>query len=182
MKKLITILCLLVSTPFFAVDDMANPPQNSEVKDVDPALYLQTNWTGDEDFLYLNVKLNPSLKFSNKYTTTLYKNGYSCQINIELPKDSALDYHGQKITSYELKVDLLNGTNNKTLLCDINHIFYTTEECDGTIQTTQHTWSQSEKVTNPALDLNVRPEFVTYKDDSSLGRLVFKNSFPYSQL
>lgn len=178
MKNLISILCLIFSSYCYA----SEPPQNTDkpsmtIKDIDNIL-IHTNFTGDEDYLYLNLDLNPQLAFPKKYNSTMYRNGLGCDLKINCPKESALFFNNEKIIGYELKVIVANNTSKDAVFCNFIHTVKTVDEKSEII----YTVSESNKIKNPSLDLDIRPEFFFSPEHHCYGKIVFKNSFPYSQL
>lgn len=182
MMKLTTIFCFIFASHAFASisNDSAIKKYVAPAKET--AIFLKSDWTGDEDYLFLNIDLNSHLKFPQKYTTTVFKNGLGCQLKTSINKDSDLTFRGKKVTAYELKVDLLNGKDEKTVFCDLIHVIQTTHEENDKTLTSTFTITESTRIKNPSLDLGERPEFITADDDEQYGRIIFKNSFPYSKL
>lgn len=182
MIKLTTIFCFI-----FASQAFASVSNDSDIKKYvapaqETAIFLKSDWTGDEDYLYLNIDLNPNLEFPQKYATTVYKDGLGCELKTSLNKDNNLTFRGKKVTAYELKVDLINGKDNKSVFCDLIHVIQTTHEENNQTLTSTFKITESTRIKNPSLDLGERPEFVTADDDDQYGRIIFQNSFPYSKL
>lgn len=182
MMKLTTFFCFIFASQAFASSSNNNSVKTYVAPAKETAVFLKSDWTGDEDYLYLNIDLNANLEFPQKYTTTVYKDGLGCQLKTSLNKDSNLTFRGKNVTAYELKVDLINGKDNKSVFCDLIHVIQTTHEENDKTLTSTFTITESTRIKNPCLDLSERPEFITADDDDQYGRIIFKNSFPYSKL
>jgi hypothetical protein len=182
MKKLITIFCVIASLNSFTSFDNIYAAQASFNYEETPSIFIDHEWTGDEDYLYLNLDLNPSLIFPDKYTTTSFKDGLGCQLKIDLSKNCALEYKGHKVSSYELNIELSNGSDNKSVFCDMKHMIQTTTVEGDQVTTNTYSIVKSTRIKNPSLDLSTRPEFITAEDNDNYGRIIFKNAFPYSKM
>lgn len=182
MKKLITFLSLIISIPFFALDTQISTSQGSKIQPFDFSKFIKLDWTGDEDFLYLNMTCHPHLIFPEKYRSTVYENGCSCHIQTNIADQSSLTYNDQKVISYELTVHLINNTNNKMVSHRTIHTIQTHENTNGVNKTHTYTITLSNNITNPSLDLTFKPQFSRAIENNLLGRMIFKNSFPFSQL
>lgn len=182
MIKVLSILCLCCAFSLQATDTQT-PKNNSKLGCLnDTSVFFESNWTGDDDYLYFNLDLNPELEFLDKYTIFEFKNGQGCTLYTRLKDNANLKFNGKKVISYYIDVEACNNQDNKSLACKIIHNFETESQEDGRLIKTTHTISQSTRIKNPSLDLSFEPVFSVAEDDDNNGRIVFKNSYPYSKL
>jgi hypothetical protein len=182
MKKLITIFCAILSFESLTSFGSLHASSSYSSEEENLSMFIEHEWTGDEDYLYLNLDLNPSLIVPERYTTTLYKDAVGCNLKIDLSTDCELEYKGQQVSYYELKVILSNGNDKKSIFFDVTHIIHTAEVDGSKIKTNTYSIVKSGRVKNPSIDLTVRPEFLTAEDNDNYGRIIFKNAFPYSKM
>ncbi len=152
----------------------------------EPLDYLTYSWNGNEEDLYLNIKIENRLEFSDQYTTIKTKNGQGigCEIVCKPVLGSPiLSSEGHELQEIKFTVILNNIHNPNQVFSTITKkTFYKgVNEKGQPVSKTSESKKES-TLNNPAIDFTQRPVFSTINDSSNEGVISFKNSFPYSQI
>lgn len=147
--------------------------------------YLMYSWSGDEEYLYLDINLSNELEFPDTYTTMRTKNGRGLECEIvckPMPGSIVVSSKGNEIKEIKLTVVLNNTYDHSKVDCKIIEKFsYERVNDKGHLLSSITEFKTECMLYNPSIDLTQNPVF-SITDGLNEGTISFKNSFPYSQL
>ena len=141
--------------------------------------------TGTDDELYFNITLAKGLEFSDcAFLQSDDGKGQGCEVVCVPSKPGSFSLaDGYQIQEIRFTVCLKNGDNpNQVATTTTTENVYskTVDKCHYVTKTVNS--SQKFSLKNPAIDLTQEPDFFPANDEGNKGVIVFKNSFPYSQI
>jgi hypothetical protein len=154
-----------------------------QAKPLTPPTYYESYWSGTDDELFLVIKLDETLMLPDTYFPSSTNNELSCKIICPRKKDAPLIKGSSDLKELQLTVSLKNCDDPKKVSYTIKTTKLFQEQLEaGGIRTTSSTETSTGFVTNPSIDLTEEAFFSTAKADPQKGYIVFKNSYPFSQL
>ncbi|SCA63303.1 hypothetical protein SCG7086_AO_00070 [Chlamydiales bacterium SCGC AG-110-P3] len=144
-------------------------------------------WRGSDHELWLDIYLHESLddalQFADTYRVGSRTDGQVCQLLCNPSKDSnILSFDGFQLTEIQITVGLTNAD-------DLNSVDFSIKQVASFVNRGWFSESHKSKeqsitggLNNPAIDLDHDPYIVTFSDRSDVVRMVFRNSFSYSEM
>ncbi len=145
--------------------------------------YITDCWEGDEDDVWLRVKIGKGLERVEDYNTNQMSNGQSVEFHLKPVLPGSVLFFTEGEVEEIICTVTLNNTSHSSRLDYQNQInvIYTQMNAEGQ----QMRWDQSYTFTgsfkNPRLDLSSKPSLFIINDENNEFVIVFKNSLPYSK-
>lgn len=165
--------------------ELAPSTSTVEVKQVNWAKDLPylASWTGDEDFLFYNLKFPEGVQIPSQYSyeqVGLSNDRYLVELQFTVnPGYEIISKNDRKLLNFNIKLEITNDPANKKQLktMAIVNSNYQKQIVNSKIST--EIKSQT-VIDNPAIDWSKGVVFeANYEENTA--RLIFTNSFPYSQ-
>ena len=146
--------------------------------------YLNSQWTGNKENLYLNITLSEDMEFPRNYRTLKVNNGLGCEIICKPTEENSVFLtEGEKLNEIKLIVVLNNMESPKEVAYTmIVQSSYEKVNEEGILVSSTFYSKKTGVIANPAINLNQAPRFFIIEDNWHQGVISFKNSFPYSNL
>jgi hypothetical protein len=155
------------------------PPHFIEEDDI-----VQTLWNGNDDFLYLDIFIPPQCEFADSHEILPRQNGYSCKLSYLVTEDSlAYASSGGLIQDVSIEVQIDNTNTPQLNLAHVTKVTHSRSiDADEILIYRSEECSYTNSIRNPSISLSDRPYFLTFTNEPNIVRVVFTNSFPYSEM
>ncbi len=174
MRYLSFLLAML--TTFLNVQPLTAKPNEAPK-------YYESYWSGTDDELYFVIKLDDSLMLPDSYYPSLTNDEVSCKIICTPKEDVPILEGAPQLKELQFVVGIKNCPNPKKVAYTIKTIKLFKEQTEaGGIRTTSSTETSTGFITNPSIVLNEEAIFSHITSDPQKAYIIFKNSYPFSQL
>jgi hypothetical protein len=174
MRYILFLICTLTS--FLTLQPL-------RAKENDTPKYYESYWSGTDDELYFVIKLDDNLMLPDSYYPSLANNEVSCKIICTPKEDAPLIEDVPQLKELQLIITVKNCVNPKKVSYSVKTTKLFKEQTEaGGVRTTSSTETSRGFITNPSIDLSAEALFSTTSKDPQKAYIIFKNSFPFSQM